>query len=123
MDLNLRGQSVTRVCFDATLTLLTSEDYEVRVETDASIQGPGGDLVLFGPESPGAAAVQLVSLVHDVVASAEVGSPGDLLISFESGAELAVAPNSDYEAWGLVGPSGSRVVCMPGGEIARWSEQ
>ncbi|WP_432280731.1 DUF6188 family protein [Streptomyces luomodiensis] len=123
MDLKLRGQSVTRVCFDAALTLLTNEDYEVRVETDASIQAPGGDLVLFDPESPGPAAVQLVNLVQDAVASAEVGSAGDLLISFESGAKLTVPPNSDYEAWGLVGPNGSRVTCIPGGEIARWSEQ
>ncbi|MGP3944072.1 DUF6188 family protein [Streptomyces sp. 6N106] len=123
MDLNLRGQSVTHICFDAALTLLTSEDYEVRVETDASVQAPGGDLVLFDPESPGATAARLVSLVHDTVISAKARSNGDLLISFGSGAELAVAPNSDYEAWGLVGPNGSRVVCMPGGEIARWSEQ
>ncbi|WP_413799199.1 DUF6188 family protein [Streptomyces iranensis] len=94
--------------------------YEVRVETDASIQAPGGDLVLFDPESPGAAAAQLVSLVHDTVTSAEVGSAGDLLISFGSGAELAVAPDSDYEAWGIVGPNGSRMVCMTDGEIARW---
>ncbi len=123
MDLNLRGQSVTRVCFDAALTLLTSAGYEVRVETDASVQAPGGDLVPFDPESPGATTVRLVSLVRDAVTSAEVGCAGDLLISFESGTELTVAPNSDYEAWGLVGPNGSRVACMPGGEIARWSEQ
>ncbi|GAA0995559.1 hypothetical protein GCM10009576_078320 [Streptomyces rhizosphaericus] len=123
VDLNLRGQSVTRVCFDAAFTLLTSEDYEVRVEADASIQAPGGDLVVFDPESPGAIAAQLVSLVHDTVTSAEVGSVGGLLISFESGAELVVAPDSDYEAWELVGPNRRRVVCMPGGEIARWSEQ
>ncbi|GAA0944692.1 DUF6188 family protein [Streptomyces rhizosphaericus] len=123
MDLNLRGQSVTRVFFDATFTLLTSEDYEVRVEADASIQAPRGELVVFDPESPGATAAQLVSLVHDTITSAEVGSVGGLHISFESGAELAVAPDSDYEAWELVGPNWSRVVCMPGGEIARWSEQ
>lgn len=123
MDLNLRGQSVTHICFDAALTLLTSEDYEVRVETDASVQAPGGGHVLFDPESPGPTAAQLVSLVHDTITSAEVGSVGGLLISFESGAELAVAPDSDYEAWELVGPNRSRVVCMPGGEIARWSEQ
>ncbi|MEV5774364.1 DUF6188 family protein [Streptomyces antimycoticus] len=123
MDLNLRGQSVTHVCFGAALTLLTSEDYEVRVETDASIKVPGGELALFDPESPGAAAVQLVSLVRDVMTSAEVRSAGDLVISFESGAELTVAPHSDYEAWGLVGPNGRRVVCMPGGEVARWGEQ
>ncbi|WP_455712030.1 DUF6188 family protein [Streptomyces hygroscopicus] len=88
MDLNLRGQSVTRVCFDAAFTLLTSEDYEVRVEADASIQAPGGELVVFDPESPGATAAQLVSLVHDTITSAEVGSVGGLHISFESGAEI-----------------------------------
>ena len=34
MNLNLRGQAVTRVCFDAALTVLTSGDYELRVETE-----------------------------------------------------------------------------------------
>ncbi|WP_455358735.1 DUF6188 family protein [Streptomyces sp. SYSU K21746] len=121
MDLNLQGQAVSRVCFDAAFTVLTSEDCELRVETDAVIQAPGGGQEPFDPESPGTAAVHLVRLTRDVITMAEVGNSGNLVISFDSGAELTVAPHDEYEAWGLVGPNGRRVTCMPGGEVALWS--
>ncbi|MFI0778137.1 DUF6188 family protein [Streptomyces sp. NPDC021212] len=120
MDLNIRGQAVIRVCFDMAFTILTSEDCELRVETDASFHTSGGELVSFDPESPESAAAHLVSLVSDVITSAEVGSAGELFIVFGSGAELTVASDPDYEAWGFVG-AGQRVTCMPGGEVATWS--
>ncbi|MEU5027165.1 DUF6188 family protein [Streptomyces milbemycinicus] len=123
MDLNLQGQSVIRVCFDTALTVLTSDDCELRVETDAIIKRPDEGAVPFDPESPGTAAVQLVQLIHDAITLAEVGSLGNLVIEFESGAELSVTPHAEYEAWGLVGPSGRRVTCMPGGEVALWDER
>lgn len=123
MDLSLRGQSVNRVCFDAAFTILTSGDCELRVETEAIIRTPGGEAVSFDPEYPGAAATHLAHLVRDTITLAEAGSVGDLRMLFESGAALTVAPHSDYEAWGLVGPKGRRITCMPGGEIALWGEQ
>lgn len=121
MNLNLQSQAVTRVCFDAALTVLTSGDCELRVETEAVLQVSAGDHVSFDPESPGVAAPHLVRLARDVITEAEVGRAGVLVIEFESGTKLAVRPNEEYEAWGLVGPKGRRVTCMPGGEIAVWS--
>ncbi|MEU6994656.1 DUF6188 family protein [Streptomyces sp. NPDC046465] len=121
MNLNLRGQAVTRVCFDSTLTVLTSGDFELHVETEAVLQVSAGDHVSFDPEFPDVAAPHLVRLTRDVIAEAEVRRVGDLVIKFESGTILTVRPNDDYEAWGLVGPKGRRVTCMPGGEIAVWS--
>ncbi|MDG4794966.1 DUF6188 family protein [Micromonospora sp. WMMD1082] len=123
MDLNLGGQSVTRVCFDASFTILTSGDCELRIETESIIKTPAGDMVTFDPESPGNAAIYLTQLVRESVTSAEVGSVGNLRVAFGSGAELAVAPHIEYEAWGLVGPKERRVTCMPGGEVALWSER
>ncbi|WP_329028310.1 DUF6188 family protein [Streptomyces sp. NBC_00690] len=120
MNLNLRGQAVTRVCFDAALTVLTSGDCELRVETEAALQVSSGDHVSFDPESPDVASPHLVRLVRDVIAEAKVGRAGDLVIEFESGTKLTVLPDEEYEAWGTVGP-GKRVTCMPGGEIAVWS--
>ncbi|MBA2948982.1 DUF6188 family protein [Streptomyces himalayensis] len=121
MNLNLQGQAVTRVCFDSALTVLTSGDYELRVETEAVLQVSSGDHVSFDPESPDVVAPYLVRLARDVITGAEVGRVGDLVIEFESGTNLIVRPDDDYEAWGLVGPKGRRVTCMPGGEIAVWS--
>ncbi|MFE2231714.1 DUF6188 family protein [Streptomyces sp. NPDC059442] len=121
MNLNLRGQAVTRVCFDAALTVLTSGDWELRVETEATLRVSAGEHVSFDPEFPDVAAPHLARLIRDVIAEAEVGSAGDLLIEFESGMKLTVAPDEEYEAWGVVGAKGKRVTCMPGGEIAVWS--
>ncbi|MEV6669341.1 DUF6188 family protein [Streptomyces sp. NPDC051162] len=121
MNLNLQGQAVTRVCFDAALTVLTSGDCELRVETEAVLQVSAGGHVSFDPESPNVAAPHLVRLARDVITEAGVGSAGDLVIEFESGTKLTVRPDEEYEAWGFVGPKGKRVTCMPGGEIAVWS--
>lgn len=123
MDLSVRGQSVNRVCFDAAFTLLTSGDCELRVETEAIIKTPAGDMVQFDPECPGAAVIHLAHLVRETVTLAEVGSSGTLLVAFDNGVELTVAPHAEYEAWGFVGPKGRRVTCMPGGELALWSER
>ncbi|MGC4755631.1 DUF6188 family protein [Micromonospora trifolii] len=123
LDLNLQGETVTRVSFDAAITILTDGDYELRVETEAVVRTPAGEVLRFDPERSGAATVHLRQLVNDVITSAEVGDAGDLLMGFESGAELSVAADSDYEAWGLVGSNGRRATCMPGGEIALWGEQ
>jgi hypothetical protein len=120
MNLNLQGQAVTRVCFDAALTILTSGDCELRVETEAVLQMSSGDHVSFDPESPDVVAPYLVRLARDVIIGAEAGKTGDLVIEFESGTKLTVRPDDVYEAWGLVGPKGRRVTCMPGGEIAVW---
>ncbi|MFG2024244.1 DUF6188 family protein [Streptomyces sp. NPDC048825] len=78
MNLNLRGQAIARVCFDAGLTLLTSGDYELRVENEAVLQLSGGDHVSFDPEAPDGAAPHLVRLNGDVIAEAEAGKAGDL---------------------------------------------
>lgn len=121
MNLNFRGQVVTRVCFDAALTVLTSGGCELRVETEAILQVSAGDHVSFDPESPDVSAPHLVRLVRDVINEAEAGRAGDLVIEFESGTKLTVLPDEEYEAWGIVGPKGERVTCMPGGEIAVWS--
>ena len=121
MNLNLRGQAVARICFDAALTVLTSGDCELRVETESVLHLSTGDVVSFDPEFPDAAASHLVRLARDVITEAEVGRSGDLMIEFESGTKLTVRPDEEYEAWGFVGPKGRRVTCLPGGEIAVWS--
>ncbi|MGI5194731.1 DUF6188 family protein [Streptomyces sp. CA-288835] len=123
MNLNLRGEAVIRVCFDAALTILTSGDCELRVEGEAVLHVPGGDRVAFDPCTPDIVAPYLVRLARDVISQAEVGNSGELGLEFESGVKLTVQPDDDYEAWGLVGPRRRRVICTPGGEIAVWSEE
>ncbi|WP_238431322.1 DUF6188 family protein [Streptomyces cavernae] len=122
VDLGLRGQAVARICFDATVTILTSADCELRIETEAVIQVSTEEHVAFDPQSPAAAAAHLVRLARDVITEAHVGEGGDLVVAFESGMNLTVRADDAYEAWGLVGPGGRRVICMPGGEVGVWSD-
>ncbi|WP_274917401.1 DUF6188 family protein [Streptomyces sp. WZ-12] len=123
MDLNLQGQSVARVCFDTPLVVLTSDSYELRVETEASFTTPEGSLISFHPESPGEAAIHLVGMNQTTISSATAAPDGELTVVFDDGSALTVAADPDYEAWGTVGPKGERVTCMPGGEFALWSSE
>lgn len=123
MDLQMQGHSVIRVCFDMAFTILTSEGDQFRIQTDAVIHTPEQGKVQFDPENPDAAVTFLVRLMSDVITNAKVRPGSSLVIEFESAATLTVPPHIDYEAWGIVGRRGKRVVCMPGGQIAMWDEQ
>lgn len=122
MQLKLKGQTVSRVCFDYGLVIQMSSDCELRIETTANFREAGQPSIRFAPETPGAVAMQLVQLMRREVSRAEVSSSGTLSLIFSDETELVVPPDSDYEAWQLIGPDW-RVVCMPGGELATWSGQ
>ncbi|MFE4492430.1 DUF6188 family protein [Streptomyces niveus] len=119
MQLNLAGQTVSRVCFDYGLVIMTGSDSELRIETAAKIGEAGQAATEFAPDAPGPVAAQLVQLLRTEISQAEVSSSGALVVIFSGGVELLVAPDSDYEAWQVVGPK-ERVICMPGGELAAW---
>ena len=74
---------------------------------------------LFDPNEPfnlGPA----IKLVRAVVARARATSEGRLDIEFEDGRILAAEPNEDFEAWELVGPASTKVICRAGGGISTW---
>lgn len=122
MNLDLEGSFVVRVCFDGAVTLLTSSNYEIRIETRTTIEVFGEGAVVFEPEEPGRDATSLVSLVREEISLAEATDGGVLKIRFGDRAELTTAPHESYEAWSAIGPSGQRFICMPGGELATWRE-
>jgi hypothetical protein len=119
----MQGHYVAQIRFDAAVTLIISGDCELRISTNTIIKAPNNDRVTFPPESVGSVASTLISLFLRNVISAEAGAEGDLGIAFNNGIELTVAPDPTYEAWQLVGPKGRRVICLPGGELALWSEE
>ena len=55
--------------------------------------------------------------------SAAVDDDGTLRFGFDNGVALTVPPDSEYEAWQIIGPGTATIVCMPGssGELAIWS--
>ena len=123
IELGIRGQSIVRVCFDAAVVIVTSGDCELRVETQAALVTSAREKLLFDPESPKDASPHLVDLVDAVVFDAEAEEDGELAVGFEGGRRLIVQPDVDYEAWTFVDPTGLRLTCMPGGEIAVWKKK
>lgn len=64
----------------------------------------------------------LLALYPARLDSAAVDNDGTLRLGFDSGAQVTVPPDTDYEPWQIVGPGTSLVVCLPGesGELAIW---
>jgi hypothetical protein len=121
MELGLQGQRVVHETAGYGITLLTDAGYEICIESDLSMRTPEGDFdysigaSILHPE-------EIHSLLHQTVTSSEADGSGALILSFDDGATLKVEPNDDYEAWTLAGPHGVKLVCMPGGELARWPD-
>lgn len=101
------------------LVLRAGQDYEVQMESVVAIGTIGrressryrvGEI----PEELGA---HLTGTIRNGWAS----DSGTLRLEFDSGYFIEAFADEDYEAWSVVGAGGSRVVCMPGGELAVWS--
>lgn len=121
MDLSIEGETVVRVCFDEALTFLTDGGFELRIETSAAIETSSENMMLE-PGVPGASAIPVLGFVGSRIDRGEVLESGVLKIFFSSDSGLTVSPDANFEAWELVGPRGMRVVCLPGGGIAEWSD-
>ncbi len=120
MNLNIEGQTLSRICFDHAVSFLMSSGGEIRVETGATFRAPHTAELHFEPESPGSASVALLQLLQRTVTRAEAFDDGLLVLEFDSGAKLTVEPHDSYESWGFVGESGARVISIPGGGITTW---
>ncbi len=121
MELGLESQKVTQVSADFTVSLITDGDYEVRIETDFSMHTPDGDLhVSLGTDSVDQTTFH--SLLRQEVTSSVAEDSGILVLAFSDGTGIRVEPDDAYEAWTVAGPGGKKIVCMPGGELAVWSD-
>jgi hypothetical protein len=119
----LRGRRVGRICVDheytlGLLSLAVAEQPEyvwlemggrfVYRPPDAAehLLGLQDDPVHFGPA---------LALFGDTVSEASVSAAGELTVRFESGAELMVPTDPNYEAWRLNAPGVPTIVSPPGG--------
>ncbi|MFI8977590.1 DUF6188 family protein [Nocardia asteroides] len=57
------------------------------------------------------------------VVAAHAGDYGELIMRFDNKAMILVPVDQDFEAWGIAGPGGYRVISSPGGGVATWSER
>lgn len=93
-------------------------DYQLRSESlvDA-VDGVGGH---WQADEPGEIGETLKRLIDGEISSVSVHEGGSLTLTMGSGARISFLPDPDFESWSLVGRSGFRLVCMPGGELAEW---
>jgi hypothetical protein len=105
--LPLGGQQVTRVWLDnESIGLLCENMAEVSISEPFVLTSPDGRRETLDP----------------------AGRPVALapVLAFAGGTLISVPPGPDYEAWTIAGPGGIdglKIVSMPGGELALWSDR
>jgi len=116
----LAGQTITGLLFDHAVTFLGDAGDELRVETPLTLTTNDGSLTI-DPQALTNNAGDLFKLLHEPVSHVIIVDDGTLTITWESGAQIRVEPQSDYEAWTLTSRAGARYVCNPGGNVTTWS--
>jgi hypothetical protein len=121
MEYLLEGQVVTRVCLDHSVTLLTTDGSELKLESAFSIappnSSPPGEV---RPPNLETTAELVVRLLHQQIALVTVTTRGHLTLQFASGHVVACSPSEVFEAWTLTSSAGEQIICLPGGGLARW---
>lgn len=121
----LSGLTVHRVCIGYDLRLLVGDekwqnDAVVVIEEPCVVTHPDGSERKVQISAPETIPALLAADPRLIVEVSEEG--GALRIVLDDGCEIVIPPNDEYEAWRIEGPGDRGVVCMPGGELAVWSE-
>lgn len=122
MELEIVGHEITKENIEFSTSLYTDADYEIDIAGEFSMR-IGGEQINFDLTEHGLEPAELPSLLHRKIASAIAEESGALALDFEDGTRLRVEPSPRYEAWTMTGPHGRMIVCMPGGELAIWSQE
>lgn len=124
--LPLVGCSVGQCCVDWAVTLRFGQAdaaFELRIEQPFVLVLPGGAEVLLDPENDPVGLGPVLACTRTAVTEAVAYDDGSIELSFVDGSSVRVPGSPEYEAWGLVGPAGLRVVSLPGGELTVWQPE
>ena len=121
MRLAVTGGILTTAEADYATILKFSNGWEIRIESPFGLRPPVGEvLVDLDPENP-KSVLPLQALIGHTIAEAESSEAvGRLVLHFDDGTVLTIEPDQEYEAWTAAGPSGEKLVCLPGGGLAIW---
>ena len=122
-ELPVGGTSVTQIRVDFAVTLLFTADRfscSLRIENDFDL-ATGESVARFSTDKP-ADLGPVIALFGSEVSFGLAHSTGALTIEFVDGQRLLSSAGPSYEAWEFESSLGARVVSMPGGELAIWSE-
>ena len=117
----LQGKIVTRCFLDSAFGIeLSDRDYDITIRIEGTFRLKVLDKEYkLSPENPTALGPAL-SLFQKEVYSSSAYKDGKLEVAFLDENCLLVEPDTEYEAWEIVGSSGLKVVCMPGGQLSVW---
>jgi hypothetical protein len=120
-------QQITRFCVDnEAVRVLCRNMIEISISEPFTLVtndgrrytlDPGGDAMDLAP------ALQIVRLV---IREGAAFNDGRLELDLSDGSRIKVPPSRDFEAWTLTGPGGPdglKVVSIPGGDLAIWSDR
>jgi Family of unknown function (DUF6188) len=117
------GGDVIRLVFDYAVTLMVdtgSGVIELRIGGPFVITGPSGHENLLIPEGEPEQRGPALALARQRVDQILAFKDGHLEVEFADGTRLGVPSEEGLEAWELSGPSGLRVLALPGGQVAVW---
>ncbi|MFD3508801.1 DUF6188 family protein [Nocardia sp. NPDC058666] len=123
LQLEIVGQPISEVelGFTATIRIGSPIEFELQIEGEIAFSTGDGKVMSAPSNNYGGISKELQATVGSTVTRADVSEIDGLSIELSSGAVLEVPVDERYEAWGIVGLSGYRVICLPGGELALWS--
>lgn len=120
LDLGLSGTTVDDVLIEYSVRVQLSDLSVIVVESPLTIQNRAGR-AHFTPDSDSDRALQPIQLlVTRTIEAATVDHAGGLRVNFTDGSQLCVDADDAYEAWTVSRPDGRLIVCLPGGDLARW---
>lgn len=120
MELELHGQTLSKMEYDYTVALYTDAGYEIRIEEDYTLITSQEEYT-YSPEPSTEHTGPLDILSEQTITTATADENGTLTLTVADGTLLNVFASADFEAWTLAGPGGRKVVCLPGGELATWN--
>jgi Family of unknown function (DUF6188) len=125
--LPLAGQEVTRCCVDyAAVSLLSSAGIEVYIEGRFIYREPSGREHVLAPVGDSMALAPILRVRFRIFREVIALKDGRLNILFDDGSQLSVPADDHFEPWTIAGPGGVhglKVVSVPGGDLAIWSDQ
>lgn len=126
--LPVHGQKVTRCCVDwARILILCENGAQIAIGEPFTLVTSDGHQYTLDPD-PGtdpASLAPILQVMRQIVRAGTAFSDGRLELSFHDGTRIDVPSGKDFEAWNLSGPGGIddlKIVSIPGGELAIWSD-
>lgn len=109
-----------RVMIDYAVTVATSDGFAFRIEQPLVLTDVDHRKHLLVPEGDPMRLLPVLALARTAVASAMAFDDGRLELDFADGSTILVPCGEDCEPWGATGPTGLKVVAVPGGELVVW---